>query len=389
MIIFVQPAGLNSPGGGPRILRALLTDAPQPFLSVCTAPSPAPPTAVGPEIHLPLRPRFGRMESTRLARLLGLAEIAGQWSWERKLGNLCRERKATAIHALAHGLDFWPAYKVSQALGLPYFLSVHDDLGYTQRGRPERGYGMARIGAAWRGAQGRFVISEEIGQEYCRRYGRLPYSVVTDGLDTIAPQPLPRPKGSLRLYFMGLFHYCYRENLRALRSALTLLQERCPDLTLSLVCRCGSLPPEFQGEGFPITLLPLASEVDVAQDMDEADLLYMPLPLGKAYLDFSRYSLSTKMITYLGSGLPILYHGPADAAAGRLLAQHDAAISLNSLDPDTIAAALAAFPLQAQTVVQNALALGDAQFRLSDQRARFWQMVTGKTSAVPPAVAAL
>ena len=30
---------------------------------------------------------------------------------------------------------------------------------------------------------------------------------------------------------------------------------------------------------------------------------------GPAY-PFVRFSLSTKLVTYLGSGLPIIYHGP-------------------------------------------------------------------------------
>ncbi len=39
---------------------------------------------------------------------------------------------------------------------------------------------------------------------------------------------------------------------------------------------------------------------------------------------FARYSLSTKMVTYAGSGVPILYHGPADSAAYELLNKNNA-----------------------------------------------------------------
>ena len=378
MIVFVQPAGLSSPGGGPRILRALLREAPLPFLSVCTSPAPPPRTEVGAETHLPSRRRYGRLESTRFARWLGLAELAGHTAFEGRLEDLCRKRPVAAMHALAHGLDFWPAFRVAKKLNLPYFLSVHDDLGYALRNRPERAYGLIRIRAAWTGATGRFVISQEMGEEYCRRYGRLPYALVTDGLESINSQPLPRPGNSLRVYFMGLFHHSYGENLRGLRRALSSLRDRRPDLTVSLTCRCGSLAREFESGGFPITVLPLATEADVARDMEQADLLYLPMPFGKEYADFSRYSLSTKLITYLGSGLPILYHGPAGTAAGNLLAQHGAAVLLDSRLPEAIAEVLSDVPRRADAVTRNALTLGTTRFQLSDQRERFWQALCGE-----------
>ena len=47
---FVQPFSLGSAGGGPRILRALLEDAPFPWQSICT--SPGRPKAWPNEIHL-------------------------------------------------------------------------------------------------------------------------------------------------------------------------------------------------------------------------------------------------------------------------------------------------------------------------------------------------
>ena len=76
MIAFIQPMGFHSTGGGARILRALIENESPPIplenlLSIVTTLAPPPPTAVLPEVHLPLRPHFGRIESTRL----------GLWCW--------------------------------------------------------------------------------------------------------------------------------------------------------------------------------------------------------------------------------------------------------------------------------------------------------------------
>ncbi len=376
MIVFVQPFGLNSPGGGSRILRALLEDPPAPCLNICTSPQAPPPTTVGQELHLPIRPYFGRIERTRLNYLpnLFVSPLAGRF--RRRLTEICRNRKATAIHTVAHGLEFWYAYQVAQELGLPYYLSVHDDLEYALQGRPDFKEGNSKIAEVWQRAKGRFVISEALGKEYCRRYGQKAYSIVTDGLEKIPVQPQLRPVNSFRIYFMGLLHISYEINFKVLLQALVILHKLRPDWHLAVICRCGFIRPEVLAGQFPVTVLPFASEQEVTRDLEQADMVYLPLPFGQNYESFVRYSLSTKMVTYLGSGLPILYHGPAQAAAGQLLAQHQAAILLNSLDPYFIAEGLIKTQEKTAAIIQNALDLGDRQFLLTEQRKRFWFLLT-------------
>jgi UDP-N-acetylglucosamine:LPS N-acetylglucosamine transferase len=46
------------------------------------------------------------------------------------------------------------------------------------------------------------------------------------------------------------------------------------------------------------------------------------------------------MVSYLGAGVPILYHGPASSAAGQYLRRNGAALQLNSNAPDEIATTL-------------------------------------------------
>jgi hypothetical protein len=105
------------------------------------------------------------------------------------------------------------------------------------------------------------------------------------------------------------------------------------------------------------------------------DFLYLPLPFGEKYQSFSRYSLSTKMVTYLGSGLPIIYHGPEDAAAGKLLSNANAGIFLTSLDPNLISKALYDLDRSLEKLVENALNLAKSQFMLSDVQSRFWTIL--------------
>ena len=66
-VVFVQPFSLGSAGGGARILRALIEQAPLAVQSICS--SPEKPKAWRDEVHLPSRPSWGRIEYSRLAAL--------------------------------------------------------------------------------------------------------------------------------------------------------------------------------------------------------------------------------------------------------------------------------------------------------------------------------
>ena len=71
-------------------------------------------------------------------------------------------------------------------MGLPFYLQMHDDFAYSSRGylTPKRAH--AAMQSAWRNAKARFVICDQLGNEYCRRYGGRDYIIVTDGLENVA-----------------------------------------------------------------------------------------------------------------------------------------------------------------------------------------------------------
>jgi len=81
------------------------------------------------------------------------------------------------------------------------------------------------------------------------------------------------------------------------------------------------------------------------------------------------------MVTYLGSGIPILYHGPEQSAAGRILSKHHAAFMAHTTDTEKLVHALASMSEERDRVVRNALSLTDSRFRIEQQRNRFWNPV--------------
>jgi glycosyltransferase involved in cell wall biosynthesis len=217
-----------------------------------------------------------------------------------------------------------------------------------------------------------------MGEEYVRRYGPQEFIIITDGIKQIADAPVSRQGNELRIYFMGLFHIAYEENLRVLLQAIARVQAAQPAARISVILRCGQINARDIRQSANVRILPFGSEADVARDLEKADLLYLPLPFGANFEPFVRLSLSTKLVTYLGSGLPILYHGPQVAAVAGLLAENDAALLETTLDADSLAAHLVEFqtePALGRQKTMNALTLARRDFALAAQRDRFWNAI--------------
>jgi hypothetical protein len=370
-LVSIQSFGLASPGGGPRILRALFRDPPMPVVDVVTTVTP-PPAGPHRETHLALRPRLPT-DGSRFNHWGDGVETALAPLAVRRLRGALRIHRAAAMHAVTHSPSFWPALQAARSLGIPTVLTVHDDLRYLLRDAPLRGQALRRLGQAWAMADERIVIAEAMGREYSARYGERPYTVVTDGLSEEDLHE-PRVRGGLNVYFAGLFHRGYTGNLARLLAALDLVAARTPGAAPALTARSGTLPGPF-GSATPVHVLPFGPESVVQQDLETADLLYLPLMFGDEYRDMTEFSLSTKLVTYLGSGIPILYHGPPRGAAYELLAANDAAILATSTEPARIAESLVTAPGRGHTVVANALSLARREFMLDQQRARFWGAV--------------
>jgi hypothetical protein len=199
---------------------------------------------------------------------------------------------------------------------------------------------------------------------------------VTDGVERIAERPPEPSDATLHVYFLGAYHATYRDNFDALLAALARLRAEQPAREVSLTWRGGGLPFEHESD-VPMEVRGFAPQAALEMEAGGADLLYLPLPFGRAHRDFVRFSLSTKLVTYLATGRPILYHGPKDAAAARLLIDHDAAIVVDSPRPDDLVTALDRRLPEARSIGANALALAQREFSLGHIRDSFLSELDG------------
>jgi len=376
MIAFIQPVGIQGAGGAPKFLRSILQGEHPPVLSINTGFENVAAGPLAQEIHLMPRPNFGRIERTRYHSLFLALDGVCRPLFEARLRKILTENRVQAIHLIPHTYALVTVNKLAREMDIPLFLNVQDDIEYIAGGHPLLGRIQEALGDAWRCATRIFSISDALGKEYSRRFGAREFSVITDGLKSIVDGPCRRPERSLRLYFMGLFHHGYGENLRAALDALKIVRERHPDWDISFTSRSESVACEVRADDVPVRIYKFApSESVVDTDMLEVDLLYLPLPFSGRALSLSRYSMSTKMVSYLGSGLPIFYHGPSNAAAGQLLEGHGAATICATLDPAAIAEKLEEAMRERASTVERALELARSQFMLADQQQRFWSCI--------------
>jgi hypothetical protein len=379
-IAFIQPYGLADEGGGPKVLQGLLSNAPLEAISINTAVGKSQPADLIPEIHLPQRPSFGRLEKTRLNRIINSMQWFYRRSFRNRLARTVVSERISLMHAVAHSWDCIDAFKVAQNLKLPFFLTVHDDLIYALNKQLGIKSAESDLAQMWRQARLRFVISVELGEEYCRRYGRMEFIVVTDGLERIVSEPRKLQPNSLRVYFMGLLHLSYLPNFATLLTALDNFAERNPTWNVSLTTRCGESGILPRPSHARLVELPFVKENPTSGDMANADLAYFPLPFDSSQEAFTRYSLSTKMIGYLGSGLPILFHGPECSAAHQLLLQHKAAQIVTSPDKTSLLIGLNDALRIYEEIASAGLTLAKEQFLLSATRRRFWNPIVQMTS---------
>lgn len=73
----------------------------------------------------------------------------------------------------------------------------------------------------------------------------------------------------------------------------------------------------------------------------ECDVCYCPYPFDPQLADVSRYSFPSKLVVYLASGRPVLFHGPDYSSPSMYLEERGAGICCHTTDASSIIAAIA------------------------------------------------
>lgn len=181
------------------------------------------------------------------------------------------------------------------------------------------------------------VISEDMAEEYERRYGRRG-RVLGNGIELTAwPERVaPAPGDPPRIVYSGsVFPYGQFASLEDVRDAIAGLQRDGRDVRLVLRTQHSGSPPHRAAFGTSpgVELEGLVARPDLPRSLQTADALLLPVNFDPVTGDFLRLSMPGKLAEYLASGTPVLYYGPANMAQARFLAQNGCAELVTTRDP--------------------------------------------------------
>jgi len=265
------------------------------------------------------------------------------------------------IHVVNHG-PFSTAFCDASYSDKPLWVSFHDHYSTCST--------LEDASKLWKASDRRLVISIEMGIEYQRLFGNRDFDVITDG---VAINEISTPKSTkvapAVIYFAGLLHFDYLPLFRALADSIDLLINK--GVPLKLVLRGTQKLDFLDNRKFEVEYRQdFVTDAQVKLELDAADILYLPIKFNLPA--FYLYSLSTKMVGYLGSSGTIHYHGPHDSAACNLLTKYQAAKASTSLDPAEISKDILSIIEGDSSLSANAKELAINQFELEKIQSRFW-----------------
>ncbi len=366
-ILSYHPFSLYSNGGGNRILRRLYQGREKHVVSLSVLENPSKPQTGPIEEHVV----YAKLLAYKWMRWY-LRDCA---TWARH--NLFRAatkrnilKAASAIqfdvvHIIQHGRFAATLCNDQFLAAKPLWVSFHDHYSTTQTTRED-------AAILWNRADRRLVISEEYGKEYQAQFGDKPYEIITDGVtDAEIAQPLHDAEQPYLIYFAGLLHIDYVPLFKTLADALDNLATS--GLSFKLLLRGTQNIDFLNNRSFEVEYKAVTlNDAELKNELNAASVLYLPIKFTRP--DFYLYSLSTKMVGYLGGGGTILYHGPEDSAASKLLKQYNAAASCNSLNADEMAQTVLSLVETGSTLSYNAKKLAEAKFNMLHLQARFWKV---------------
>ncbi|PTQ99355.1 hypothetical protein C8P68_102171 [Mucilaginibacter yixingensis] len=364
-ILSYQPFSLFANGGGNRILRRLYQGKEAKVVSlVIDGFSSVLPNGNIKETLVPAMPVHRPWMRWRLRNLgMWLRDVFFHGLTTRRIRKAARQMDYEVIHVVDHG-PYCAALCVDEFLeGKQLWVSFHDHFNTTKSNAENT----RRL---WQHATRRLVISEEIAAAYSRLFGEAQYEIITDGVEA---QEIRQPSAQIgvpiNIYFAGLLHLHYIPLFKTLADALDRLSN--DGLQFKLVLRGTQQLNELNDRQFEVDYRPVTlNNADLKAELDAADILYLPIKFTTP--DFYLYSLSTKMVGYLGAPGAILYHGPADSAACHLLKNNQAAICCGALDTDDLVASLRALLSSGEQVSIRAKELARNRFDLKTIQQRFW-----------------
>jgi len=362
-ILSFQYNSVYQHGGAGRVLRRLFEGREHQVTSMFLKTHPGTDrTGLIKEVAVPVFPLQRPWMRWRLRNLaIWLREVFFLERIVRDVRKAASSLDFEVIHTVNHG-PYCTIFCDEAFSATPLWVSFHDHFSTCST--------FEDTSKLWNRSVRRLMISREMGIEYQRLFGDKPFELITDG---VATDEISAPKttaGSpLTVYFAGLLHLEYIPLFATLADALESLS--ADGTAVKLVLRGTQKLDFLNNRSFEVDYRQdFVTDAQVKAELDAADILYLPIKFNVP--DFYLYSLSTKLISYLGGAGTILYHGPGDAAACNLIREYNAGATATSLDKTELKEKILEIIKGENTFSANAKKLASGQFDLKTIKDRFW-----------------
>ncbi|MGV3705293.1 MAG: hypothetical protein ACO1NU_07910 [Arcticibacter sp.] len=365
-LLSFQPFSLYRNGGGSRVLRRLYMTHESEIHSIVVEDTPGKiRSGEIPETFIyatPVRKPWMRWKINDVA--IWLREHFFKTRTEKKIREAAAAIPFEIVHIVSHGPFSNALCKNGFLENKDVWISFHDHYSTCSTYRDAK--------TLWHTADRRFVISEELGKEYQQAFGALKYELITDGVSKHeVSEPKIHTNDPITVYFAGLLHWDYIPLFKVLADALDQLSRIETGSQYRLILR-GTEPLTFLNNR-NITVeyrTDFVSDEQVKAELDDADILYLPIKFSQR--DFFLYSLSTKMISYLGARGAILYHGPEESAACKLLQKTQSGATCTSTDPDEMSKEISSLSNRIHEFSTNAKSVVSEKFDLKKIQDKIW-----------------
>lgn len=365
-LLSFQPFSLYENGGGNRILRRLYNNKESQVTSLAVVGfSSTPKKGNINETIITAKPATQRWMRWYLRdTVIWLRESAFKFWTINRIRKAAKDITYDVLHVVNHGPFSAALCNDDFCRGKQLWVSFHDHFSTTFSNFDD-------AKQLWSAADRRMVISKELGDEYQKLFGDKPYTIITDGVETSElSKPSIIKQTPIIIYFAGLLHLEYVELFKVLADALDVLTER--GLKFKLILRGTQTIKFLNNRSFEVEYLPTTlNNPELKNELDSASILYLPIKFTTP--DFYRYSLSTKMVGYLGGSGAILYHGPVDSAACAILKSAKAAVCCNTLKTEDMAESILNLVDSKNTASSAAKKLAVESFDMASIQKLFWQ----------------
>ncbi len=277
----------------------------------------------------------------------------GNWTWHAprvaaEAASLARDAGVEAVLGIGPGLSVWTSHLIAERLDVPLHLWIHDDPAAYAEYRWHPRFVVNRVRRcfqrAYEAASARYAISEPMRDSYRQQTGR-------DALllpPSLGARPVlglrPRRGGRLRIGFAGSIagEDVWTTFLLALERLFgTSGSDAQPEIVVFSEPDGLPVPPAVRNRNW-VRIRGWQPPDVVDRELAETDYVYVPLWFEPARRPHVRTSFSTKFVSYLRLGVPILCHMPADAAVAEFVGRHPVGPILDTMDVEELSRRLRA-----------------------------------------------